>query len=414
MTLHNSIQYEAGKLNVDGVQLTELAEKFGTPLYIYSQRRILNNYTTIRNAFEAFQAHIHYSAKANGNLSILRTLIEVGAGIDTVSAGEIYRALQAGAEPQNIVFAGVGKSPDELNYAVTQGVGWFNVENVAELEQLNAIGQSQKKQIRIALRLNPDITANTHPYIATGHGGAKFGLTTDSIRDILRSQAHYPAIQFAGIHVHIGSQLGDTQATTKAVEVTLELIAAYENIRTINIGGGIPADYGKSGDLPSAKDFANALYPLLKDYEVILEPGRSIIADAGLLLTSVLYSKKQGGQSMLITDASMSELIRPALYQAAHQIVPVVEKDTDSRERIQVVGPVCETADILGRDIPLPDVKPGQLLAILTAGAYGMVMASNYNARPRPAEVMIDLQGHCQLIRRRESWEDLIWPEKER
>jgi diaminopimelate decarboxylase len=343
-------------------------------------------------------------------------LLGAGAGIDTVSAGEIYRALMAGAAPEQIVFAGVGKTPDELRYAVEQGIGWFNVENVAECQTLNDLAaQLQRPAVRIALRLNPDVTANTHPYIATGHGGAKFGLTAEVVRDLLASQADYRHLRFEGIHVHIGSQLHDTGATEKAVRSARELVAPYPSIRTINVGGGLPVAYQAGERVPAWEEFAATLVPLLKGYIVLLEPGRSIIADAGILVTKVLYVKRQAGQTFVITDGSMAELIRPALYDAYHEIVPVVKAQEDSPlQTVSIVGPVCESSDVLGREVRLPELQPGDLLAILTTGAYGMTMASNYNARPRPAEVVVSEDGGSwRVARQRETWEDLVQKEIE-
>ncbi|HEX2621261.1 MAG TPA: diaminopimelate decarboxylase [Phototrophicaceae bacterium] len=412
--LNDAIHYQPdGALYCDGVALSEIAAQCGTPTYVYSLPRALANLQRIQSAFAALKPHIHYSAKANGNLAILRTLIEAGAGIDAVSSGEIHRALTAGANPEDIVFAGVGKTPDELRYAVEQGVGWFNVENQAELEYINAfVSELGRAPARIALRLNPEVTANTHPYIATGHGGAKFGLTAETIREILNHQTNYPHLNFAGIHIHIGSQLHDTVATHQAIQTALDLIAPYPQIRTVNIGGGLPVAYKPGEELPSSEAFAAELTPLLKDYELLLEPGRAIIADAGLLLVKVLYVKRQAGQTMVIVDGSMAELIRPALYQAHHEIVPVQQSELNS-QKVHVVGPVCETADVLGREVMLPEVQAGDLLAVLTAGAYGMVMASNYNARLRPAEVVIEPGGESwHVARQRETWDDLLRLEK--
>lgn len=406
--LNESFRYIDGALHADSVRLTDLAEAYGTPLYVYSLPRALGNLRRIQQAFAPLNAHIHYSAKANANLSLLQALIRAGAGIDAVSGGEIMRALKAGAAPQDIVFAGVGKTPQEIFYAVEQNVGWFNVENAAELDYINAsAAKLGRSGVKVALRLNPEVTANTHPYIATGHGGAKFGLTADTVRALYQERTRWPHLDMVGIHVHIGSQLHDIDATHAAISIALDLIKPYPFIRTVNIGGGLPVPYHPDDELPPVEAFAHSLTPLLRGYEVILEPGRSIIADAGLLLSQVLYIKRQGGETMVITDASMAELIRPALYEAHHEIVPVLN-DVPTQSA-HVVGPVCETSDVLGRDVVLPDVHPGDLLAILTTGAYGMVMASNYNARLRPAEVIITEDGESyRTARRRESWLDLI------
>jgi diaminopimelate decarboxylase len=409
--LNESIRYVNQKLTIDGVDLANLVRETGTPTYVYSLPRALQNCRRIIDAFADFDAHIHYSAKANANLAVMGALIQAGAGIDAVSAGEVYRAIKAGCAPENIVFAGVGKREDELRWAVEQNIGWFNVENVRELELLNALGAQHGKRPRVALRLNPDVTANTHPYIATGHGGAKFGLTRDVVADVLSRQADYPSLDFAGIHIHIGSQLGDTDATETAVRAALDLISPYPAIRTVNVGGGLPVAYQPDQTLPTPADFAAMITPLLKDYTIILEPGRSVIADAGLLVVEVLYVKRQAGQRIVIVDGSMTELLRPALYQAKHMIIPLKEAHGDTSPA-EVVGPVCESADTLGHAISLPDIQPGDQLAILTTGAYGMVMSSNYNARPRPPEIVIEPDGEpWRVARRRETWEDLIQAE---
>lgn len=406
---HDSLKYTDGLLHMDAVPVSDIIAHTGTPVYVYSLPRILANLERIRNAFAPLNAHIHYSAKANANLTILKHLVEAGAGIDTVSAGEIHRALLAGAAPQSIVFAGVGKTPNEIAFALQKGVGWFNVENVNELVMLDDFAKQMDTTSHVALRLNPGVTANTHPYIATGHGGAKFGLTADVIRDLLARRAAFPHVIIAGIHIHIGSQLGDTAGTLQAIDMVRNLIEPYPTIRTINIGGGIPVAYRPDDNIPDLHEFVQHLQPVLKDYTVLLEPGRSIVADAGILLANTLYVKQQAGQTFLIADASMAELIRPSLYQAHHEILPVNDPGAAEYTPTQVVGPVCETADVLGRDILLPDLSPGEPVAILTAGAYGMVMSSNYNQRPRPPEVVIMPDGHTwHVTRRRETWDDML------
>lgn len=409
--LNSSFHYQNNMLYCDHVPVGEIVAQVGTPVYIYSMRRAVDNFKRIRAAFAGLNPHIHYSVKANGNLALLKGLIRAGVGIDAVSAGEIHRALRAGANPQEIVFAGVGKTPREVAYALEQDIGWFNVENVGECGLINDIVRHmQLAPARVALRFNPDIAASTHPYIATGHGAAKFGLPQDTVRDLLANQSAYPHLHFAGIHIHIGSQLHDTEATKKATALALELIAPYPAIRTVNIGGGLPVAYEPEETVPDFAEFAAALTPLLSSYHVLLEPGRAIIADAGMLAANVIYVKRQGGQTFYITDASMAELIRPALYQAYHAIVPVQRSGDDAPlSPANVVGPVCETADILSHNALLPELSPGEPLAILTAGAYGMVMASNYNARPRPPEVVVNEDGHTwHIARRRETWEDML------
>ena len=409
---NSSIRYQGSQLYCDSVPVCDIVKEIGTPIYIYSLPRVLANYRRIQAAFP--KAHIHYSVKANANLYLLKTLVEAGAGIDAVSGGEIYRALIAHTPPEQIVFAGVGKSAQELYYAVEQDIGWFNIENVHEAHKLNTIAAESGKTVRVALRFNPDVTANTHPHISTGHSKAKFGLTADAIRDLLARHEATPNLNYAGIHIHIGSQLHDMDATLEAVRTTLDLIAPFPNIRTIDIGGGLPVAYSPDETLPSIEDFAAAISPLLEGYDVILEPGRAIIADAGILITRVLYLKEQGGERFLIVDAGMTDLIRPALYDAHHEIIPVDEPNSNTKQTVQIVGPVCETTDVLGHNVELPPIARGECLAILTAGAYGMVMASNYNARPRPPEVAISQNGNSwYLVRRRETWHDLVIHELE-
>jgi diaminopimelate decarboxylase len=326
-----------------------------------------------------------------------------------------------------IVFAGVGKTANELYFAIDQNIGWINVENADEAYLLNAIAGTAGKTVRVALRFNPDVTANTHPHIATGHGGAKFGLAADAIRSLLDRRRETPNLRYEGIHVHVGSQLHDTVGTVEAVRAARDLIAPYPFITTIDIGGGLPALYQPDESLPTPATFAAALQPLLQGYHVILEPGRSIIADAGLLIARVLYVKEQGGHTFLIMDTGMTELIRPALYNAHHAIAPLnlsgnsqLDKlplshtgeewgSGGERQTYTVVGPVCETTDVLARNVPLPPVHAGDCLAILSSGAYGMVMASNYNARPRAPEVVVTEDGErWRISRRRETWSDLM------
>ncbi len=411
--LNDSIRYIGGALYCDAIPVAEMAAQAGTPLYIYSLRRVLQNYRRIQAAFAPTGAELHYSIKANGNLTLLRTLVGAGAGMDAVSGGEIYRALAAGCAAENVVFAGVGKTRADLKYALEQGVGWFNVENVGELALLDRLAAETGRTARVALRFNPDVQAATHRHIATGHGGAKFGLSADAITAILATQADYAHLSFEGLHLHIGSQLHETTGTEQAIRLARALAEPYPALRTLDIGGGLPVAYAAGDDVPPVEAFADALGPLLRGYNVLLEPGRAIIADAGLLVTEVLYLKAHAGEHFAITDAGMTELIRPALYEAHHQIVPVEARPDADAPAYQVVGPVCETTDVLARGVSLGDVQPGDLLAVLTAGAYGMVMASNYNARPRPAEVCVSTDGASwSVARERETWADLVRAEQ--
>ena len=408
MVFNSSIRYMDDRLTIDNVVIESIVSDVGTPAYVYSLQRIRENFRRLKSAFEATKAGIHFSVKSNGNLDILRALNDAGAGFDCVSGGEIYRALKAGAGAEDIVFAGVGKTREEIAYAITSSVGWINAENLSELDHIEAIAaEVGAKPVRVALRLNPQVTAKTHPYMATGHGAAKFGLTADVIRDVFSRQERYPRIDFAGIHMHIGSQLGDIDATLAALGKLLALLEDYPRIKTINLGGGLPVAYRFDETIPPPDRLAAELARCLGGYTVLLEPGRSIVADAGLLVAEVLYVKRQAGQTFVVIDASMAELIRPALYGAHHEVVPLRYREGEPGAT-QVVGPVCESADVLGQDRELPPLQPGDKVALMTAGAYGMSMASNYNARPRPAEVVVD-GDRWWVSRRRETFDDLVW-----
>ena len=407
MVFNSSIRYADTQLRIDQVELGSIIREVGTPAYVYSLRRIRENFHRLQSAFAPLKAHLHFSVKANGNLDVLRALHDIGAGFDCVSGGEIYRVLQAGAAAKDIVFAGVGKTREELAYALEKGVAWINIENIGELAIIDRLAdEARAKRARVALRLNPEVTANTHPYMATGHAAAKFGLTSDVIREALRAQGRYPRIDIAGVHMHIGSQLGDMDATLAAVRELLTLLEDCPRIKTINLGGGLPVAYRFDETVAPPDRLAAELARPLAGYQLQLEPGRSIVADAGLLVAEVLYVKRQAGQVFAVVDASMAELIRPALYGAHHEIVPL-RRRADEPVTTQVVGPVCESADALGRDRELPPLAPGDKLALMTAGAYGMTMASNYNARPRPAEVLVD-GDRWWVSRRRETVEDLL------
>jgi len=392
---------------VDGIAVRDIAHACGTPLYIYSLPRLRANVRRLQAAFAPLRARLYYSVKANGSLAILRALHEAGTGFDCVSGGEIQRVLAAGAAAQDIVFAGVGKTRAEIEYAIAQGVGCITVENPAELQHMAAAlrGLAALQQ-RVALRLNPQVSANTHPYMATGHGAAKFGMTAPVIHSLLQRHQDFPQLHIDSLHMHIGSQLADIAATQRALRSLLALAQEHPQISTLNLGGGLPVPYRRGESLPDTADFAAALQTQLSAYSVALEPGRAIVADAGLLVCEVLYVKRQAGQRFVIVDASMAELLRPALYQAQHEILPL-QAATGSTSPAHVVGPVCESADMLALDAPLPQVQPGDKVAIFTAGAYGMAMASNYNARLRPPEVVVD-DDSWQLSRRRETMDDLL------
>ena len=400
MVLNSAFRYVGGCLHVDGIALRDIADQVGTPVYVYSLRRVLENYRRLQRAFAPVAAQLHYSVKANANAEILQSLLQQGSHFDCVSGGEIQLVLAAGGSARQIVFAGVGKTRAEIEYAVERGVGWLNVENALELDYIQAAAQrAGLEAVRVALRLNPQVTANTHPKISTGHGGAKFGMTAAVIGDLLAKRASFPRIEFAGLHIHIGSQLGDNQATLRALEKALALAGPFPQIRSINLGGGLPVPYRIVDSPPPLDELVASLSSRLTGYRVLLEPGRAIVADAGLLLAEVLYVKRQAGQVFYIVDAGMNDLLRPALYDAHHEILPL-RKTSAVGEVAQLVGPVCESTDVLARDRPLPPLQVGDRVAVMTTGAYGRSMASTYNVRRLPAEVVVDENGEAWRVSR--------------
>lgn len=404
--MNESFFYRDGTLWCEGVPLDALADAVGTPVYVYSVARVLTNIRKLQTAFGPLGASIHYSLKANANLALLRVINEAGVGVDAVSAGEIARARLAGIPASRIVFAGVGKTRAELEYALDIGVGWINVESQAELALLETLAAERRQIVTVALRLNPGIEAATHRHIATGHAGAKFGIEPAVLAAILDYREAYPHLFIAGIHVHIGSQLARVDATLDAMRLAQRLAEPHSDVRTLNIGGGFPVRYGETDNLPEPADFARAMKPLLDGWHIMIEPGRAVVADAGLLLVSVLYVKEQYGNRFVITDGSMTDLLRPALYGAEHSIIPVREPASDMLPAT-VVGPVCESTDVLKSSALLPPLATADRLAVMDVGAYGMVMASNYNMRMRPPEVLVEGR-QWRVVRRREMLEDLL------
>jgi len=406
----SGFEFRNGQWWCDQVAVGALADEFGTPLYLYSRARIEENYRRLQYAFRTLTPHIHFSVKSNSNGAILRVLRELGSGFDVVSAGEAYRALRAGADPAAIVFAGVGKTESELAFALENRLGWINVESVQELEVLNRLANERNAKPQVALRINPQIEADTHHHMNTGGHRSKFGIDLNDARSILMQAGQFLNLDIAGLHVHIGSQLANTVETVAALQRVLELTTLHP-IRNIDMGGGFPVPYKPDDELPDPAVFAEAVQEVLKasaqaSFEIAIEPGRSIIADAGVLVATVQYIKEREGRRIVVCDASMSELIRPALYDAYHHIVTVKESQPSSLPA-DVVGPVCETGDTLGADRELAEVARGDRLLIMNAGAYGMSMASNYNSRPRPAEVLVEGKYYHE-IRRRETWGDLV------
>ncbi len=416
-------EYRDGQLWCEQVATATLAERYGTPLYVYSRDTLIEHFKRIRTAFAEVDPLICYSVKCCQNLHLCRTLAEQGCGFDVVSGGELFRALRAGADPQKIVFAGVGKTDSEIMEGIRAGIGFFNIESESELEQLARMANDSRTTIRAALRVNPDVDPKTHTYTTTGKKETKFGVDLERARAAFRLVPRDSHLKLCGIHLHIGSPVNDTAPYRSAVEKAIGLIdqlrADGHTIDTLDVGGGFGAYY-VGGEAPPATEYARAIVPLLKDrgLRIILEPGRSIAGNAGILLARVTHVKSSGNRRFLILDASMNELIRPALYGAYHFIWPVAagmhvpetraaKQPFSNLVECDVVGPVCESSDFLAKERTLPPMQRGDLIAIFTAGAYGMTMASQYNSRPRAAEVMVD-GARARLIRRRETYDDLI------
>jgi diaminopimelate decarboxylase len=406
-----------GNWYAEEVPLVDLANEFGTPLYVYSRKAFTDAYQAYdRACIDAKgkrRARIHYAMKANSNLAVIDCLKKLGAGFDLVSGGELARALAIGADPKSLVFAGVGKSATEIAQALGAGVKCINVESIAELHQINRVASKLNCRAPISLRVNPDVDAQTHPYISTGLKGNKFGIAYHEVLKTYREAAQLSQIDVVGIDCHIGSQITTTAPYLDALDKVLDLVESLKKegivIHHLDLGGGLGIAYSDETP-PDITEFTNTLLNRVADrgfghLDIVLEPGRSLVGNAGVLLTKVEYLKPGAEKNFCIVDAAMTELLRPALYEAHHGIVPV--KTKASKTRIyDVVGPVCESGDWLGRDRSL-DVEEGDILAILSDGAYGFVMASNYNTRPKPAEIMVDGKN-VYVIRKREYTQDLF------
>jgi diaminopimelate decarboxylase len=461
----HSFHYHDGKLHCEDVDLKRVAQEFGTPLYIYSAGTILDHYRRLDAALPELDHLICYAVKANSNRAILSLLAQAGAGFDIVSGGELFRALAAGGDAASCTFAGVGKSREEIEYTLAQRVYSFNIESEAELEYIDRIAGAKNLRARIALRANPDVDAHTHQYISTGSRENKFGIALDQIAAVYERAAKMHNIDIVGVQMHIGSQITETQpfvdAINKVAPLVLQLKAKY-GIEFFSIGGGVGivyessfmsgssdwwdsstrlrsprrptarqastsspqdgsvrlADTSKSTSMRkeqrtnqlSIQQYVDAILPPLRELKlrILLEPGRLLVGNAGVLLTRIRYIKRTRQKKFAIVDAGMNDLIRPALYHSFHEIVPVEEPgESKKTEKIDIVGPVCETGDFFALDREMPELHEGDLLAIMSAGAYGFVMASNYNSRPLPAEALVRGDKFA-LIRKRQTWEDLV------
>jgi len=426
----HSFRYRDGHLYCEDVNLVRVAEQLGTPTYVYSAGTILDHYARLDAALAPLDHLICYAVKANSNRAILKLLANAGAGFDIVSGGELYRVLAAGGDPAKCTFAGVGKSPEEIEYALEQGVYSFNVESEAELDHIDRIAGAKKTRAPIALRVNPDVDPHTHEYISTGSHQNKFGIALDRIGAIYEQAAKMRNVEIVGVQMHIGSQIAEAKpfasAIGKVAPVVRELKLKY-GIKFLSVGGGMGIIYqsalesgsgkwwhehGSESFAFSVRDYAEAIVPPLRelDVRILVEPGRFLVGNGGVLLTHVRYIKKTGAKKFAIVDAGMNDLIRPALYQSYHEIVPVCRASaaTDAgAEKVDIVGPVCESGDFFALDREMPELHEGDLLAIMSAGAYGFVMASNYNSRPLPPEALVS-GDKFTLIRKRQTWEDLV------
>ena len=416
--------YKNGKLFAEGVDVEAIAGAVGTPVYIYSKATFLGHLQKIQQAYADIDMTVCYSVKACGNINILKFLAQAGSGFDIVSGGELFRAQQAGADMSKIVYAGVGKTDAEINEALKAKIGYFNIESEAELENLIKLAKKNGTTTKAALRVNPNVDPKTHRHITTGTKETKFGVDIERAQKVFRDYGDNGAVSLCAIHVHLGSGGKTIDPYVEAVEKIMPLIetlrSAGHSIEMLDLGGGYGADY-ESDTAPSAADYAAGLVPLLKgkDLKLILEPGKSIAANAGILLTQVLYLKKGGEKKFVIVDAGMNDLIRPPLYEAFHflwptkvgtEFVPLKKSasvDIANTETVDVVGPICEGADFFAKDRPLPPVERGDFIAIFTAGAYGYTMTSNYNARRMAAEVLVD-GDDFSIIRKRQTYEDLV------
>ncbi|MDP8266668.1 MAG: diaminopimelate decarboxylase [Candidatus Aceula meridiana] len=403
--------YKNNELYCEHVKVAAVAKAVGTPFYLYSYQTLVYHYQQIEEAFAPVNPLICFAMKSNGNLAVVRTLINQGAGVDIVSGGELQKALKAGADPQKICFTSVGKTDEEITLAIKKRILLFNVESLAELSNLNAIAKRLGKKPQVALRLNPDVDAVTHKSITTGTLKNKFGIDLSTATNIFRSKKRFPNLNINGVHIHIGSQITQSAPYIKAIRKILKFIAVLRSegiaVEYLDIGGGMAVDY-KKGAAQTAQQFANDVLPLLKKahIKIIIEPGRFITGSAGIFVTKMLYLKDNGFKKFIIVDGGMNDLLRPALYDAYHEIVPVKKKP--GREiKVDVVGPICESGDFFAHDYKIPEVKRGELLAIMTAGAYGYTMSSNYNIRPRVAEVMVKANSFS-IVKQRETLKDLM------
>jgi diaminopimelate decarboxylase len=406
----HDFQYRGESLFCEEVPVSDIAADVGTPFYLYSRKTLEDHFRTFDTSFAKTDHLICFSAKANSNLAVLRVFVRLGSGIDVVSGGEIYRALQAGVKPEKIVYSGVGKKPEEIEYALKQPILMFNIESSQELLAIDQIAGRLRTRAPVSLRVNPDVDPKTHPYISTGLKKNKFGINIQKSMEDYRLAATLPNTRVIGVSCHIGSQLTEVGPFVEAVQRIKELVGKLRaegiQIRYVDLGGGLGIIYNQE-EPPHPRDYAEAVMKELPglDCTLILEPGRVIVGNAGILVTRVLYTKEGGEKNFVVVDAAMNDLVRPSLYGSYQRIQPVHRKDREETT-VDVVGPIRESGDFLAKDRKIPQAEPGDLLAVMSAGAYGFTMSSNYNSRPRVPEVMAD-KNRFYVIRKRERYEDL-------
>ena len=410
--MHYSYRYRDGEFYVEDVPVRKIAEAAGTPCYIYSYAVLRDAFLSYKDAFSGIDALLCYSVKANSNLAILNVFARLGAGFDIVSLGELIRVKRAGGDTSKVVFSGVGKTEEEMRAAIEAGILFFNVESVEELRLLNEVGKKLGRKAPVALRVNPDIDPKTHPYISTGFRESKFGIEIGKALEVYEEASTMDGVRVTAIDAHIGSQIFElapfADSLTKLVSLADDLIDKGIDIEYIDIGGGLGISYKMDEIPPHPKEYAEVITGLIggKPYKLVLEPGRSLVGNAGILVMKVLYLKEGTAKKFVIVDAAMNDLIRPAFYESYHEIL-TVRGPAGAVEKVDVVGPICESGDFLAKDRKFPGVKSGDLLAVMSAGAYGFAMSSNYNTRPRVPEVLVK-GGEFRVVRKRETYDEML------
>lgn len=407
----HEFKYRKNNLYCEDVKIRDLVLRYGTPLYVYSYHTLVGHFLKLRNAFKEINPLICYSVKANSNLALLKALVDKGAGLDIVSGGELFRALKVGCPPEKIVYASVGKTDKEIEEAIRRGILFFNVESVPELENINRISVKLRKITQVAIRINPDVAPKTHKFITTGKLTNKFGIDFKSVWQIMLVRKALSNVRVSGLHIHIGSQITESAPFVEAIAKVADFVGQLKkkgvNLEYLNIGGGLGIVYDRETP-QTAQKYASRILPILKKtgLRIILEPGRFIAGNAGVLVTKVLYIKPTPKKKFIIVDAGMNDLIRPALYDAFHQVLPL-DATVRQVEKADVVGPICESGDFFAKERKLSKVQEGAYLAIMGAGAYGFSMSSNYNSRPRAQEALV-IKGRAFVIRKRESYADVV------